>query len=61
MAGEQRAVLAARVHSDSEVVNSEREGNGRREQTVALAPRLIPVALSALMKGLGQAYNRQKQ
>jgi hypothetical protein len=23
--------------------------------------RLIPVALSALMEGLGQAYNRQKR
>jgi hypothetical protein len=30
--------------------------------TAALAtPRLIPVALSALMEGLGQAYNRQKR
>ncbi|MDF3017803.1 MAG: hypothetical protein K0R44_3028, partial [Thermomicrobiales bacterium] len=23
--------------------------------------RLVPVALSALLEGLGQAYNRQKQ
>ena len=28
---------------------------------IRLPQRLVPVALSALQEGLGQAYNRQKQ
>jgi hypothetical protein len=54
-----------------EATASEHQDNGQPVQrdtevtpgdwTAALAsPRLVPVALSALLEGLGQAYNRQK-
>ena len=59
MAVEQRAASVERGHPDGEVTTGERGVGAGRDRTAALAPRLIPVALSALLEGLGQAYNRQ--
>src|SRR3954463_3679789 len=59
MAVEQRGAPVARLHADGEVAIREQGVDARHDQIGALAPRLIPVALSALLEGLGQAYNRQ--
>src|SRR3954468_2618616 len=59
MAVEQQGTPVARLHADGEVATREQGVDARHDQIGALAPRLIPVALSALLEGLGQAYNRQ--
>ena len=60
MAREQQSVSAVRVHADGGPSSGQWAEDAARDRTAGLAPRrLVPVALSALLEGLGQAYNRQ--
>ena len=60
MAIEQQYAATAGDRPDGRQPVGGGEEDATRDRTAALAtPRLIPVALSALMEGLGQAYNRQ--
>ena len=58
---QQHAVVASEHLHGGQMDGSDAE-QATRDRIAALAPwRLVPVALSALLEGLGQAYNRQKR
>ena len=60
MAIEQQHVDTASIYADGRPSSGQGTEDATRDQAVGLAPRrLVPVALSALLEGLGQAYNRQ--
>ncbi|MBW3633752.1 MAG: hypothetical protein KY456_12075 [Chloroflexi bacterium] len=60
MATEQQYEATASEHPGVGQAIASSTQDATRDWAVTLAtPRLIPVALSALLEGLGQAYNRQ--
>ena len=47
--------------ASEQLVRSGAEEASRDQPAIPTPQRLVPVALSALLEGLGQEYNRQKQ